>query len=134
MDRDGRIAVRPAGNLVSVSREFLVRLRGVSRVRRHALVPCKSHGHNTQPRIHRTGTASLGGQENVVGRPRIRSDAFSAIMTVAACVLELTIRGITDESQTLSASTPQTFNSGLTTASSLGPMRHVPTWWYEVLP
>lgn len=34
MDRDGRIAVRPTGNLLSVSREFLVRLRGVSRVRR----------------------------------------------------------------------------------------------------
>jgi len=36
VDRDGRIAVRPTGNLLSVSREFLVRLRGVSRVRRHS--------------------------------------------------------------------------------------------------
>ena len=60
---------------------------------------------------------------------RSRSAAFSAIMTVAALVLEEIRRGITELSQIRNRSTPRSRNCGSTTESSLPPILQVPTGW-----
>src|ERR1700686_4852137 len=59
--------------------------------------------------------------------PAIRSDAFSAIMSVAALVLADGIVGMTDASTTRRPAIPCTFRSEPTTASGSRPMRHVLT-------
>ena len=56
------------------------------------------------------------------------SEAFSAIMIVAACVFARVIRGITDASTTRSPSTPKTRSS----ASTTDPIAHVDVGWYTV--
>src|SRR3981081_1017946 len=55
----------------------------------------------------------------------IRSDAFSAIIRVAALVLADGIVGMTDASTTRRPAVPCTFRSKPTTASGSRPMRHV---------
>ena len=66
--------------------------------------------------------------------PRIMSAAFSAIITVAACVFELTMRGMIEQSTTRSPSIPCTLSWGDTTEDSDTPMAQVPAWWYDVRP
>src|SRR5271170_5521957 len=61
------------------------------------------------------------------GRPRIRSQAFSAIMTTAALVLPPMMDGKTEASATRRFSRPTTRNRGSTTAAASLPMRQVPT-------
>src|SRR5262249_12485200 len=58
---------------------------------------------------------------------RIRSAAFSPIITDGALVLPPTSVGMIEASTTRSASTPRTRNCGSTTASPSTPMRQVPT-------
>ena len=72
---------------------------------------------------HRPSLARSG------AHPRMRSDAFSAIMTVEAWVWPRGIVGMTDASTTRSRSRPWTRRSASTTASSPLPIMHVPTGW-----
>lgn len=60
--------------------------------------------------------------------PRSKRNAFSAIMTVGACVLPETMVGMMEQSTTLKPSRPCTFRHGSTTAvgSLFGPILHVP--------
>jgi hypothetical protein len=63
---------------------------------------------------------------------RIRSDAFSAIMIVAALVLpEMTV-GITEASTTRRPSIPCTRSSLSTTDIGPEPIMHVLVWWKVV--
>lgn len=65
-------------------------------------------------------------------RPRIRSAAFSAIMTVGACVFPLTIVGMTEASTTRKPATPLTRSSPSTTEAASAPIRQVPVGWNTV--
>ena len=62
-------------------------------------------------------------------RPRSRSTAFSAIITVGALVLPPINDGITEASMTRKPSTPRTRSSGSTTLVGSLPMRQLPTGW-----
>ncbi len=53
-------------------------------------------------------------------------------MIVGALVLPRLMRGMTEASATRRPSTPRTFSSGSTTASSCVPIAQVPTGWYSV--
>jgi hypothetical protein len=65
---------------------------------------------------------------------RIRSEAFSAIMTTGACVLPETRVGMTEQSTTRSRSTPRTRRRASTTAIASSPILHVPAGWKIVCP
>ncbi len=72
-----------------------------------------------------------GARTGIRGYPglssRIRSAAFSAIITVGAFVFPPISRGMTEASTTLSPATPRTRRLGSTTAISSRPIRQVPT-------
>ena len=68
--------------------------------------------HHPRARLLENSTAGSG------SRPRTRSDAFSPIMIVGAFVLDETIFGITEASQTRKFAIPRTRRSGVTTASA----------------
>jgi hypothetical protein len=77
------------------------------------------------------GFAGGGGRTHSA---RIRSEAFSAIMIVAALVLPEMTAGITEASMTRNPSMPWTRSSVSTTALSCEPIMQVLVWWKVVLP
>ena len=58
---------------------------------------------------------------------KIRSEAFSPIMTIAALVFPETRRGMMEPSAILNPFMPRTLSSGVTTLSLPAPMEQVPT-------
>src|SRR5581483_2967413 len=74
---------------------------------------------------HQTAAASLLAAATAALRPRIRSDARSAIMIVGAFVLPRTSVGMTEASTTRRPSIPRTRSSSSTTR----PIAQVPTGW-----
>ncbi len=65
--------------------------------------------------------------DRIIAPTRIRSAPFSAIITVGALVLPLTISGMIDASTTRKFPMPRTRNNGSTTAIASIPILQVPT-------
>src|SRR6218665_73459 len=72
--------------------------------------------------------------ESALASCRIRSTAFSAIITMGALVLPETSVGIAEPSITRRPAMPCTRRRASTTASGSLPMRQVPTGWKMVAP
>src|SRR5450755_1439762 len=75
------------------------------------------------------GSASALSFRETLSRPRMKSDARSAIISTAAVVLPDGTSGMTDASTTRSAAMPRTHSSGVVTLSASAPMAQVPTAW-----
>src|SRR5215204_3052861 len=75
--------------------------------------------------------ASIAGGSS--GRPRMRSDAFSAIINTAAFMWADTMSGITEASTTRRRSMPCTRSCGSTTLCGPRPIMQLPAGWCAVM-